>query len=139
MTTLEGGCHCGTIAVRLETPSSMDAMAPRMCGCGFCRKHPAKWFADPAGRLVLSSSQDPIRYRFGTKTADFILCPRCGVIVAAICPIEGADFGIVNLNCFARDDGWGEPDALSDFDGEGTGDRLSRRKRNWMPIEQIDG
>ncbi len=133
-----GSCHCGAIAVVLDATIAPEDMAPRMCGCTFCRKHPAMWFADPAGTLELRCEIEPNRYRFGTKTADFILCPNCGVIVAATCTIEGADYGILNLNCIEPIRDWPPPPAKSDFDGEGTGDRLTRRTKNWMPVTLSD-
>lgn len=134
--TLSGACHCGGIRVTLNSMIAPDCMTPRMCGCTFCRKHPAMWFADPEGQLELHYEVEPNRYRFGTKTADFVLCPNCGVIVAAVCTIEGTDYGIVNLNCIEPIRDWPPPSAKSDFDGEGTGDRLSRRTKNWMPVGQ---
>ncbi|WP_298466234.1 hypothetical protein [uncultured Erythrobacter sp.] len=130
-----GSCHCGTIQLAFATQLELTEISPRQCGCDFCLKHPANWFADPKGTLRLTSATTPLRYRFGTKTADFVLCPDCGVLVAATCTIDGAAYGIVNLNCLDGRTDWPEPDALSDFDGEGTGDRLARRTRNWMPVE----
>ncbi|MDJ0641325.1 MAG: hypothetical protein QNJ15_00775 [Erythrobacter sp.] len=129
-----GSCHCGAIGVELTTSIAPDEMRPRMCGCAFCCKHPSKWFADPDGRLALRFDVEPIRYRFGTRTADFVLCPNCGVIVAATCTVEGTKYGILNLNCIEPMRDWPEPSAKSDFDGEGTGDRLARRAKNWMPV-----
>ncbi len=134
--THSGSCHCGAIGVTLTTIIALDEMVPRMCGCTFCRKHPAMWFADPEGQLELRFDVTPNRYRFGTKTADFILCPTCGVIVAASCTIDEAEFGILNLICIEPIRDWPPPSTKSDFDGEGTGDRLSRRAKNWMPVKQ---
>ncbi|MEM7664612.1 MAG: hypothetical protein AAF250_02030 [Pseudomonadota bacterium] len=119
----------------LTTQIAPDEMAPRMCGCTFCRKHPAMWFADPAGKLELRLSNNVNRYQFGSKTADFVLCGTCGTVLAATCTIEGADYGILNLNCIDLSRDWPLPSAKSDFDGEGVGDRLARRARNWMALE----
>ncbi len=133
--TLSGSCHCGAIGVTLTTQVAPEDMAPRMCGCTFCRKHPAMWFADPAGKLELRLSDNVNRYRFGSKTADFLLCGTCGTVVAATCTIEGADYGILNLNCIDPVRDWPPPSAKSDFDGEVVGDRLARRAKNWMSLE----
>lgn len=134
--TLSGSCHCGAIRVTLATAIAPADIAPRMCGCTFCRKHPAMWFADPAGQLELTFGVEPNRYRFGTKTADFLLCPACGVIVAATCTVQGMNYGIINLNCLEPLRDWPPPAARNNFDGEGTGDRFSRRAVNWMPVVQ---
>lgn len=132
--THTGSCHCGAIGVTLTSSFAIEHFVPRACGCTFCRKHPALWFADPAGQLAMQFDNPPNRYRFGTKTADFVLCPICGVIVGATCAIDGRDFGILNLNCLDGERDWPKPASLSDFDGEGTGDRLQRRANNWMPL-----
>ncbi len=70
------------------------------------------------------------RYRFGTKTADFLFCSFCGVSIAAISRIGGKDYAVVNVNTFS------EPVTLaqsrSDFDGESADDRLARRAQRWI-------
>lgn len=136
--THSGSCHCGKIRVALTTNVPIEAITPRQCGCGFCLKHPANWFADPNGSLAIAPSVQPNLYQFGTKTADFLICPDCGVIVAATCSIDGTDFGILNLNCLDGEHVWPIPESKSDFDGEGTGDRLARRAKNWMPVTLME-
>ncbi|MEM9501863.1 MAG: hypothetical protein AAF941_08455 [Pseudomonadota bacterium] len=54
--------------------------------------------------------------------------------MAAICFFEDSEYGILNLNCITDGQDWPEPNALSDFDGEGTRDRLARRAKHWMPV-----
>ena len=94
-----GSCHCGAIRLEFVTVLELTQIAPRQCGCKYCLKHQANWFADPQGSLQLKSVVAPTRYRFGTRTADFVMCPNCGVLVAATCTIEGIDYGILNLAC----------------------------------------
>lgn len=93
------------------------------------------WFTEPAGKLKLSLGGTVSRYQFGSKTADFVLCRTCGTVVAATCTIDGLDYGILNLICIDPVKDWPPPSAKSDFDGEGVGDRLARRAKNWMPLE----
>ena len=38
--------------------------------------------SDPNGRLLIESNVQLTRYRFGHKTADFLLCPVCGADLA---------------------------------------------------------
>jgi hypothetical protein len=44
---------------------------------------------------------------------------------------------VVNVNTFAGIDPGTLARVSTDFDGEDTGDRLGRRKRNWIPSVQI--
>ena len=57
----------------------------RACQCTFCRKHGAHNVTDRDGHLVVRARRDDlIRYQFGTRGCDFLLCRRCGVYVAAV-------------------------------------------------------
>lgn len=129
-----GSCHCGAITATFDTSLELEAIHPRACGCTFCVKHKPAWFADNYGKLSLDCTIEPTRYRFGTKTADFILCPKCGVVVAATCAIDGSDYAVFNLNVLDVERDWAASAQPVDFDGEGTGDRLSRRAKSWMPV-----
>lgn len=57
----------------------------RACQCGFCRKHDSLYTSDPQGqmRFTVQDRAAIIRYRFASKTADFLICRRCGVYVGA--------------------------------------------------------
>ena len=72
------------------------------------------------------------RYAFGTRTAEFHTCARCGVVPVVTCRIDDRLYAVVNVNAFENVD----PSLLnrvpSSFDGEGTDSRLARRKRNWI-------
>ena len=68
----------------------------------------------------------------GTRTADFHVCTRCGVVPVVTSYIDGQLYAVVSVNAFE-----GVPASLlrrapASFDGEGTDDRLARRKRNWI-------
>ena len=131
-----GSCHCGAFGFEIETELALEQLAPRQCRCSFCTKHQIKWLADPSGKLSIAHEIEPIRYRFGTKTADFLICPNCGVVLMAACQIDGQEYGIANINCLENQAEWPLPASKSNFDGEGTGDRLSRRSKNWMLLPQ---
>jgi hypothetical protein len=72
------------------------------------------------------------KYAFGTRTAKFHICARCGVVPVATSLIDGRLYAVVGVNAFENV----EPALLSrtpsNFDGEGQDDRLARRKRNWI-------
>lgn len=124
-----GRCHCGAIRFLFETGK---ALAPRACQCGFCRRHGARTVADPEGSAVLTLGPETIRYRFGSKTTDFLICGRCGVYVGAATELDGALYATLNLNAFEepRLDLAGAPVC---YDGEDVGDKADRRRANWTP------
>lgn len=75
-------------------------------------------------------------YRFGTGTADFFVCKRCGIVPLVVSQIENSLFAVVNVNTFDALDAFTLSNVPTDFDGEETADRLSRRKQNW--IQHVD-
>jgi len=124
-----GHCHCGAIQVEFD---SDVALAPRQCQCGFCRRHNARMVSDPAGRVVISLAAEPRRYRFGTRTTDYLICGTCGVYVAAASKIGGRTYATVNLNLFEdpRLDLVAEPVS---YEGETAEAKAERRLLKWTP------
>lgn len=131
----EGGCHCGAIRVAFETERPIT---PRACQCSFCRRHLARSVSDPDGLVTVTYSVEAVRYRFGARTADFLICPRCGIYVGATTEIEGAPFAVLNLNAFdePHPDLEGEP---FDYEGESVEARAERRLRRWTPLRLVPG
>src|SRR5438552_5931344 len=83
---LTGRGHCGNVELALETSVRPEELALRADTCSFCRRHGARTTSDPSGRIVITV-HDPeqlLRYRFGLRTADFLVCGRCGIYVAAV-------------------------------------------------------
>ena len=79
-------------------------------------------------------------YAFGTKTAQFHVCSTCGVVPVVTSQIDGRLYAVVSVNAFEGV----EPSLLrrasATFDGEGEGDRLARRQRNWIAnVEYVEG
>jgi hypothetical protein len=137
---IPGSCHCGNIRFDLEWPGEATHIAARRCGCTFCQKHGGVWTSNPAGSLTvrIARSAQVSRYEFGTATAQFVVCASCGAVPLVTSDIEGRLYAVVNVNTF---DGV-EPASLSiapaSFDGEEVGDRLARRKRNWIADVRIE-
>ena len=102
-----GGCHCGNISVRL----------------------------DRDGSAVIAASDWSLveRYRFGSRTADYLLCRRCGVYVGAVCETASGLRAVVNVNCLDDRAAFTQTPAAPDYDDEAMGARLERRAANWMP------
>ena len=73
------------------------------------------------------------RYQFGSRTADYLLCRRCGVYVGAICETRTGLRAVLNVHCLDDRAAFTQTPAAPDYDGEATDARLDRRSTNWMP------
>jgi len=137
MTTLTGGCHCGTIKIILETALDPRALPLRACQCSFCRRHGGITTSDPAGRLVVEVRQaDQLqRYRFALGITDFLICRTCGVYVAATMQEEGRGLAVVNVNALDERDPFARPTTPMEYGAEKVEDRAARRAKVWMPVE----
>ena len=131
---ISGRCHCGNISFVLDWSPEPAEIPARACGCSFCTKHGGVWTSYPAGALKVSVKQpaEVSKYSFGTKTADFHVCAKCGVVPVVTSRIEGRLYAVVSVNAFEGVD----PSLLkrmpATFDGETEEARLARRKRNWI-------
>jgi hypothetical protein len=137
---IPGRCHCGNIAWTLLWEPDPVEIPARACTCSFCVKHGGVWTSNPAGRLAVRIADRALasRYRFGTKTADFHVCTRCGVVPVASCEIDGRRYAVVNVNTFENIERSLLKPGSASFDGEDTGDRLARRARYWIPDVRFD-
>jgi hypothetical protein len=53
--------------------------------------------------------------------------------------IDGHPYAVVNVNTFEGIDPSSLARTATNFDGEGSGERLERRKRNWIRNVRISG
>jgi hypothetical protein len=128
-----GQCHCGAIRIELETARPL---APRACQCLFCRRHDARSVSDPSGGATLTFAVEPIRYRFASGTADYVLCARCGVYVGAM--TRDGERGLVTLNLNNFDDPHPDLKAVPVcYDGEGAERRAESRRARWTPLRIV--
>jgi hypothetical protein len=136
---IEGKCHCGNVGYRLHWPGDEAEIAVRACGCTFCTKHGGVWTSHRDAELVATVRDESIisKYRFGTGTADFYVCSRCGTVPFVVSVIDDQLFAVVNVNTFEGIDPSSFVRAATNFDGEDTGSRLERRKRNWIRSVRI--
>ena len=77
------------------------------------------------------------RYRFGSRTADYLVCRRCGVYVAALCEMGAGLRAVVNVNALDDRAAFTRPPSVVDYDGETAEAKLARRAENWMPARMI--
>ena len=107
--------------------------------CTFCTKHGGSWTSHRDAELngEVRNASLVSKYRFGTGTADFYVCGRCGAVPFVTSAIEGHLYAVVNVNTFEGVNPSSLMRTATNFDGEGTGERLERRKRNWIQTVQI--
>ena len=136
---IRGKCHCGNIAFSLTWDPDPAEIPARACGCSFCVKHGGVWTSNPGGALKVAIEDPSLvsRYAFGTKTAEFHTCMRCGVVPVVTSRIDGRVYAVVSVNAFEGVEPSRIRRAPASFDGEGTDDRLARRKRNWIADVRI--
>lgn len=129
-----GSCHCGNISFALDWKSQPSEISARACTCTFCTKHGGVWTSCPEGTLTIAIKDlaHASRYAFGTMTAQFHICTHCGVVPVATSTIDEHIYAVVNVNTFQNVDDSLLKRSSSTLDGENTGDRLARRKRNWI-------
>lgn len=132
---IDGSCHCENLIYRLRWPDNGDEIPLRKCGCSFCVKHVGSWTShrDATLSVTVANAEAVSRYRFGTKTADFYVCAVCGVTPFVTSEIDGNLYAVVNINTFNDVASFQFASTATNFDGEDTGSRLDRRKRNWIP------
>ncbi|MDH3672224.1 MAG: GFA family protein [Gammaproteobacteria bacterium] len=135
MRNILGKCHCGNIQYEFVWPESDNEIPVRACSCTFCRKHNGVYTSHPKGQLTACvSDQSRInKYAFGTKTAEFYICARCGVMPFVTSKFEGKTYAVVNVNTFEGVNPGDLVSSVTDFDGESIDGRLQRRARNWIP------
>ncbi|MGO1003722.1 GFA family protein [Lysobacter sp. CA196] len=131
---IHGTCHCGNIVFDLDWRPEPSEIPARACTCSFCTKHGGVWTSCPTGSLRVRLNEPALvsRYDFGTQTADFHVCMRCGVVPVVTSRIGGVLYAVVNVNTFE-----GVDEALlrrspSALDDETHAVRLARRQRNWI-------
>lgn len=130
-----GACHCGVVRAEYETGAPVRLRAD---GCGFCRARGVKSASDPAGALRIRSERSLIRYRFGHKTADYLICPECGAYVATMMEGPSGPVGVVNVVGLDIPELRDEPAALGSLEGETPDERIARRLSRWTPMTLVE-
>jgi hypothetical protein len=136
---IHGSCHCGNVSFELQWEPDPKEIPARACDCGFCTRHGGLWTSHPAGVLRVMV-QDPAQvspYSFGTGTALFHVCSRCGAVPVVSCRLDGRDYAVVSVTAFTDVDPALIRRAPASFDGESLETRLARRKRYWIADVQF--
>jgi hypothetical protein len=136
---LEGGCHCRNVTYVFETTADIGTLGLRACQCSFCRSHGARTTSDPNGAVRIGV-KDPgrlNRYRFGLRTADFLVCRECGSFVGAVMEDGGGTWMTVNANTLLPPPGADIAMVPHDFGAEDKAGRIARRKARWTPVKEF--
>jgi hypothetical protein len=117
---ITGKCHCGNIAFELEWEGDPPEIPARACGCTFCVKHGGVWTSNPNARLAVAVRDAALvsKYAFGTRTATFHVCSRCGAVPLVTSEIANHLYAVVNVNVFENVDPSRLRRATVDFEGE---------------------
>ena len=131
----EGSCHCGAIGFRFHTSRPPELWQIRACQCSFCRRHAARTTTDPEGYVSFEIRDETalVRYRFGLRTADFLVCRNCGVYLAAVLDSPHGQFATLNINTLREPLEFASVRAVS-YDDESAEDRRQRRELRWTPV-----
>lgn len=139
---IRGSCHCRNISFALTWEPDPTEIPARACTCSFCSKHGGVWTSNPNGSLKVTIADPSLvsRYSFGTRTAAFHVCSRCGVVPVVTSKIDNHLYAVVSVNAFEAVDPSLLRRASTTFEGETEASRLARRKRNWIAnVEYVEG
>jgi len=137
-----GRCHCGNIGIAYRTKVSPATAQVRACQCSFCRKHAARAISDPEGHaeITVRDAERLRRYRFALGTAEFFICKRCGVYVAAVMTEGDQIFATLIVNALDAPERFTQPATPVDYDAEDATARRQRRRTRWTPATvRIEG
>ena len=136
---ITGKCHCGNIALELEWEGDPPDVPARACGCSFCIKHGGVWTSNRHSRLAVAIRDASLvsKYAFGSRTATFYVCSRCGTVPLVTSEIADRLYAVVNVNVLENLDQSRLRRAAANFEGEDVEARLARRKRNWIADVRI--
>ena len=139
MIAYNGGCHCGALNISFETTQTPASLQRRACQCSFCRAHGVVSMSDPEGALKVDAKADAlVRYRFGLKTADFLICARCGVYIASVFSDGDDMWAVINANALHERALFTAPIEAMSYEGETPSSRGDRRKQRWTPVEAFN-
>lgn len=131
---IQGKCHCGNIAFELDWEGDPPEIPARACGCSFCVKHGGVWTSRHSAKLAVTVGDASLvsNYVFGTRTATFHVCSRCGAVPVVTSEIANHLYAVVNVNMFENVEPAWLCRAGVDFEGEDVESRLARRERHWI-------
>lgn len=134
MIEYRGSCHCGALRLSYRSTVPPAEAEVRACQCSFCRRHGSRAISDPGGHAAIEADAGTlIRYRFGLGTADYFLCARCGVYLAAVMTEGERAWSVVIVNALDEAERFSRPAVPMVYDAEDEPARRARRRAKWTP------
>jgi hypothetical protein len=135
-----GRCHCGNLSLTFESGKTPAELGVRACGCSFCRPRGARSASDNAGRVSFRVEDEATlqRYRFGERTADFLVCRTCGAYMGAMfADDDGSAYATLNSRFFENADAFPEGGQHVDYAAEDAEAKRARRRKVWTPVAEF--
>jgi hypothetical protein len=135
MPVFHSSCHCGNLQAELETRLRAEELVLRSCQCSFCTRHRARTVTDKDGRARLRVSDPALlsRYQWNLRSAEFLVCKRCGNYLGCAMPVRDGWVASLNANLFAEVAQLTQPALEMNYDAETLEQRRRRREENWTP------
>jgi hypothetical protein len=96
--------------------------------------------SDPTGAVRIRT-HDPallVRYGFGLRTADFLLCGWCGSYLGALMTGDDRAVATINVNMFDPPHPFQRDGVPMSYEGESEAERRARRAAGWTPVVTFD-
>jgi len=135
MPVFHASCHCSNLQAEFETQLRPDELTLRSCQCSFCTRHRSRTVTDKAGRVRIrvSDPEQLSRYQWNLRTAEFLVCKRCGNYLGCAMRTDSGWVASLNANLFAESAQLEQPALEVNYDGETPDARRRRRAENWTP------
>lgn len=139
MTLYCGQCHCGAVGYEYHCNLAVEEWPIRSCQCDFCRHHNSQTTSLPDAKIDFKENQTGRlrRYRFGLRTADFLLCGTCGGYVGAMIETHDGPFGIINTRLLTPRPTDLQAPSPASYDTEDAAGRIARRRRRWSRVGMV--
>ena len=133
MHRVQGGCQCGNITYLAELSHSPSFYHPRSCSCDFCTSHNASYVSDKSGtlKITIQNPGDLIRYRQGSRLADFLICRKCGVMTGVCYEENTSVYASINVCSTDEYDAFAESE-VAHLTQQSDEERIRRWKDIWF-------
>lgn len=134
--TRKGSCHCGALRITMSLTTRPEETPVHSCQCSFCIRRGTRTIFDAGGKAVLELDTEHLnRYRIGTRTADLLICGRCGCYVGAMMEDGGRTLAIANTRGLGMTAFNAVASRKLEVGDETLEARLARRRARWTPAE----
>jgi hypothetical protein len=136
MPAFHSRCHCGNLQAEFETRLHAQELTVRSCQCSFCTRHRTRTVADKDGRARIHVRDPELlsRYQWNTRTAEFLVCGRCGNYLGAAMPTSNGSWVMaLNVNLFHESPQFTQEPLKVSYDNEPVEARRLRRESTWTP------